>query len=396
MISLLPLSTSTWDEKEVNAACNVIKSHRTTCGKLVETFEQNFADFVGSKYCVMVNSGSSANLLAVEALKYHVKYNNAHLGSVLLPALSWGTSYFPWAQNNIELMIHDIDTNLLNLDVHTLETDKAITAAMPVHVLGNPVDMRVLMDKLNGAPMIEDCCEALGAKYDGRHVGTFGLAGTFSFFFSHHISTMEGGAIVTDDDSLYLILKSLRSHGWIRGIQPLQDLNFDPFMKQYTFIFPGYNLRPTEVQAAIGIEQLKKFKDFLKERRRNANFVNNLVVSTKYPKIKEKVKLQEELQYGYSSWFGFAFVVNVEHNILESRTIRDTLVNNLTNAGVECRPILAGNIMNQPVLNHMKFRTTDCIWVAETTEKCGFYIGNSHLNIRDKLEIALEIIERSL
>ncbi len=234
-------------------------------GAEVAAFEQEFAAFTGSQHAVMVNSGSSANLLMVAASTFRRRGRRLQRGDeVLVPAVSWATTYFPLSQHGLVLRFVDIDPQTLNFDLAALEA--AVTprtaAVMAVNLLGNPNDFAVLqaLARRHDLVLLEDNCESLGASFEGRQAGTFGLAGSFSFFFSHHMSTMEGGMVVTDDQELYELMLSLRAHGWTRNL-PTENLvtgrkSDDPFVESFRFVLPGYNLRPLEMEAAVGREQL--------------------------------------------------------------------------------------------------------------------------------------------
>ena len=259
-----PLAADTWDEAEYTAINRVIKSNRFTIGHEVEMFEKEFAEFFGSKYAVMVNSGSSANLIAISALILSDKYDLNPGDEVIVPAVSWATTYTVLHQCGLKLKFIDIDLDTFNLNLDILESaisddTKAIFA---VNLLGNPNDFDKLLDicESNDLVLIEDNCESMGATYKSKYTGTFGVCGTFSTFYSHHMATMEGGMILTDDEELNDIMKSIRSHGWTRNLG--ENSKFatkkDDFYELFNFIFPGYNVRPVEMEAAIGREQLKK------------------------------------------------------------------------------------------------------------------------------------------
>ncbi|HQU09922.1 MAG TPA: DegT/DnrJ/EryC1/StrS family aminotransferase, partial [Opitutales bacterium] len=218
------MATTSWGQEEYDAMQRVIASGVFTMGVNVQVFERDFANYIGSKHCVMVNSGSSANLLMVAALFYtkNPKLQLKRGNEVIVPAVSWSTTYYPLYQYGLKIKFVDIDLNTLNYDLEQLE--KAVTDStrmiMAVNLLGNPNDFDRINQIIAGRDilMIEDNCESLGAKFNGKHAGTFGVMGSFSSFFSHHISTMEGGLIVTDDEELYHILLSLRAHGWTRNL----------------------------------------------------------------------------------------------------------------------------------------------------------------------------------
>jgi CDP-4-dehydro-6-deoxyglucose reductase, E1 len=228
--------------------------------------------------------------------------------------------------------------------------------------------------------LIEDNCEALGGKFNNQHLGTFGLLGTYSTFFSHHISTIEGGMIVTNNEELYHYLLSIRSHGWTRDLpknSPIYKRHEDSFYESYNFILPGYNLRPTEIQGAIGIEQLKKLDDIIEQRRNNANyFINNI------NRI-QGLELQKEI--GDSSWFGFGITINNRANII------DLLANN----NIDTRPIVAGNFINNPVMSYYKdnFKIHGELLNAQYIHDNGFFIGNHSKDNRKEIDYFFEVIE---
>ncbi len=370
-----PLAQNTWGEAERRAAIAVIESGQTTMGAQVAAFEARFAAQFGAKYAVMVNSGSSANLLAVAAL-FFTQTRLARPGGVaIVPAVSWATTYYPLCQYGLKLRFVDIDPATLNFDLAALEQalDDQVSVVFAVNLLGNPNDYDAIGRLLAGRniTLIEDNCESMGARFGGRSAGTFGFIGTFSTFFSHHISTMEGGVCVTDDDEIHHILLSLRSHGWTRQL-PLpnrlaaSDSRGD-FHEAFRFILPGYNVRPLEISGAIGLEQLERLPGFISRRRRTA------------ARVKERfadlggVRLQSEI--GESSWFGFAMTLTEETNI-----VRDQVVERLTEAGVETRPVVSGNFARQPVMSHLLHETPGPLPGADAIHDRGFYIGNNPMD----------------
>jgi len=353
-------------------------------GAEVKKFEIQFAKFFGSKYAVMVNSGSSANLLAIAGLVYHPKKLLKPGDEVIVPAVSWGTTYYPVTQMGLKLRFVDIDAKTFNIDPDLVE--KAITrktrAIFAVNLLGNPCDMRRLKDicKRHKLLLIEDNCESMGAMFGKKMTGTFGICGTFSTFFSHHISTMEGGMVLTDDETLYHVFLSLRAHGWVREQPSHSHLAFkgDPFEKLFRFVLPGYNLRPLEMEGALGQEQLKKLPKILAYRRKNAK-----IFASRITKIKN-IRIQKETEN--SSWFGFAFVL--EGPLARRRT---ELIKLLTKAGIECRPIVAGNFLKNPVIKYLPHTKGSKIKAAEEIDKSGFFLGNHHYDIKRQMQKALEI-----
>ena len=256
-----PLATATWNQDEYAAMQRVIESGMFSMGKQVQLFEQRFAEYIGSRYCVMVNSGSSANLLMVAALFYtqNPSLKLERGDEVIVPAVSWSTTYYPLHQYGLKLRFVDVDLETLNYDLAQLEgaiTDKT-RAIMAVNLLGNPNDFNRIQQMISGKNivLIEDNCESMGAEFEGKKAGTMGVMGSFSSFFSHHISTMEGGMIVTDDEELFHILLSLRAHGWTRNLPKFNHVcgekSDDPFKESFRFVLPGYNVRPLELSGAI-------------------------------------------------------------------------------------------------------------------------------------------------
>ena len=272
-----PLACDTWDQREVNAIQEVIKGGRYTMGSHVKKFEQEFCDYFKCKDAVMVNSGSTANLLILALLK--LKYELG--GDIIVPAVSWSTTFYPLQQYGFKLNFVDIDRYTLNIDPDKVE--KAITkdtcAIFAVNLLGNSCDFVKLKDiaKRHNLILIEDNCESLGAintELD-RYTGTIGKLGSFSFFFSHHLQTMEVGMIACDDKKDADYLRSLRAHGWCRDLPDDNDIykkTGDKFKDSFTFVTPGYSVRPLEMSGAIGSVQLKKWPEMRKQRILNAEY----------------------------------------------------------------------------------------------------------------------------
>ena len=377
-----PLSYDSWDHQEKEAIFDVVKDGFFTMGKKVKRFEDQFSNYVGSKYSVMVNSGSSANLLMVASL-FYTKDNQIKLkrgDEVIVPAVSWSTSYSPLYQYGLKIKFVDIDLGTLNYDLKKLKTavsDKT-KIILAVNLLGNPnnfKEIKKIIDKKD-IVLIEDNCESLGAEFENKKAGTIGLLGTFSFFFSHHISTMEGGMIVTDNEELYHILLSLRAHGWTRDLPEdnlLAKKSKNNFNDSFKFVLPGYNLRPLEMSGAIGIIQLNKFKEFLKIRQDNASMF--LEIMKKY----DDIITQKEI--GTSSWFGFSLVIKPE-----SSRSRNDLVKTLNILGFECRPIVAGNFAKNAVVDYFDYETHDDLGNASWIDGNGLFIGNHHINMNEALK----------
>ena len=271
------LAASSWGQEELDAIQRVIESERFSMGPEVAAFEQAFADWHNLKYGVMVNSGSSANLISIAS--YFYKHDNPLKSGdeVIVPAISWSTTYYPLQQYGLKLKFVDVELDSFNIDCTKLE--EALTPQtkiiVAVSILGNPaaLDQIKRFAEEHGLYLMEDNCESLGAELPNNlKTGTFGDLNTFSFFFSHHIATMEGGMVLTDDEEFFHLLRSIRNHGWTRDVptpSKIYDKKDDDFFEAYRFILPGYNVRPIEMAGAIGREQLKKLPDFILERRKN-------------------------------------------------------------------------------------------------------------------------------
>ena len=370
-----PLATSSWGREEIDAMQRVIDSGMFTMGPSVQQFELDFARYVGSKYCVMVNSGSSANLLMVASL-FYTKDNVLKLNQgeeVIVPAVSWSTTYYPLYQYGLKIKFVDIDINTLNYDLEQLE--KAVTnrtrMIMAVNLLGNPNDF----DRINqiigtqSIVLIEDNCESLGAKFNGRFAGTFGVMGSYSTFFSHHISTMEGGLIVTDNEELYHILLSLRAHGWTRDLPKNNLVSGEKsdyqFEESFRFVLPGYNVRPLELEGAVGVEQVRRLPFFIRERRKNGDLFRSV--------LRDHPDILIQTEIGESSWFGFSMVIRPGSDLT-----RKELLKRLTELGFECRPIVSGNFAKNEVVKYFDSEVHSNLRNAEYIDRNSLFVGNHH------------------
>lgn len=373
------LHEPTFGAREIYEATKVMISKKITMSELVNKFENQFKNYVGTGYATMVNSGSSANLIAFSAL------TNPWIGKlkagdeVIVPAVSWSTTVFPVIQHGLVPVIVDVELDTMNIDPIQLEKaiGKKTKGVILVHTYGNPCRMDEIMRivKKYGLVLIEDCCEALGAKYGGVYTGKFGVIGTYSFYFSHHITTFEGGMCITDDRRIAEIINILRSHGWIRNLD-----NKMKYIRKYPHIHPnflfvnlGYNLRPTELQAAVGSIQLHKLKKFVEIRRENAAYWKH-----EFKKFEKYFITQSETEGAYSSWFGFPVIVK-ENSGIKVKELIEFLKRN----GIEARPIVAGNIALQPFIKMFKHRISGDLKNATKIMRYGFAFGN-HQGIDEK------------
>ncbi len=374
-----PLTCDSHGSEEKEAMKRVIESGLLTVpsGKIVHQFEEEFAKKVGAKYAVMVNSGSSANLIAIASLFYKKDRPLKRGDEIIVPAIGWSTSFAPLQQYGLKVKIVDVELNTLNINV--MNVLDAITpktrAILVVNILGNPANLRALRNICDhhGFDFIEDNCESLAATFQGKQCGTFGDMGTSSFFYSHHLSTGEGGMLVTESQELRDIARSLRDHGWTRSLPAdsviYQKKSGDRF-EAYRFILPGYNLRPQEVNGAAGLEQLKKLDAFIEQRRKNAKVFQKLFTGD------DRFIIQKE--NGKSSWFNFAVILNPKY-----KADREKVFNGLKEASIEHRIITGGNVVRHDMISHFDYEVVGGLQNADIAHDWGFFVGNFGKDLSD-------------
>ena len=368
----IPLAIPQFGSDEVIESVESLLSTWVTMGKKVRSFESQFKDYVGQKGALMVNSGSSANLLALSALSSPNFDNRIKPGDeVICPAVTWPTSVYPILNVGAKPVLVDVDLNTLNVSSETIED--AITprtkAIMAVHLMGNPCQtdkIKQIADKRE-INLIEDCCEAHGAKIGNKSVGSFGICSTFSFFLSHHITTIEGGMVLTNNDAVLDIATAQRAHGWIREMRNADEIakEFPDVDKRFLFYETGFNLRPTEIQGAFGIHQIKKLDEFVKIRRNIAKEWNKSL-----NEFKDYLILPEEIDGTTHSYF--AYPITVKENAPFSRKeITEFLESKL----IETRPIAGGNLTEQPSAKLYDHRVNGDLGCSKTIMKNSFFIG---------------------
>jgi len=374
-----PLASSTWDEKEINAINSVIAKDMYTMGESVKQFEEDFARFAGSKYCVMVNSGSSANLIAVAAMFYTKNPKLKRGDEVIVPAVSWSTTYFPLYQYGLKLKFVDVDLHTLNFDLDQLQNAVTDNTKMilAVNLLGNPNDFDAITKIIGDRDIIlmEDNCESMGAEYKNKQTGTFGLVGTYSTFFSHHMATMEGGLICTDDEELFHVMICLRAHGWTRHLpkeNKISNKSDNWFEESFRFLLPGYNVRPIEMSGAIGVEQLKKLPSFIEQRRKNAELFVSLFENHKDFYIQKNTD--------NSSWFGFSLIIKPESDLK-----REDVVKLLDENHIDCRPIVTGNFTKNEVLSYFDHEIFGDMKNAKYLDSHGLFVGNHQIDLTEEI-----------
>ena len=385
-----PLSSNSWGKEEALVFQRILEKGRFTMGESVKKFESSFADKIGIQNATMVSSGSMANLVGLSALFYK-KNNPLKRGDeVIVPAVSWATTYYPLQQYGLKLKFLDVELDTLNMDVSRLE--EALTSktrmVVAVSILGNPCALNILREfcDKHGLYLFEDNCESMGAILNGKPCGTFGDIATFSTFFSHHISTMEGGIIVTKDKEIYHLTKSLRAHGWTRDIPSgtsAYEKGDDDFHEAYRFILPGYNARPLELSGALGVEQLKKLDSLLDIRRQNARVFVDLFAGD------ERFIIQKE--NGSSSWFSFTIVLNPKISIKRSKVI-----NALRDAEIEFRMITGGCFLRHDVIRYFDYETVGDIVNANIIHDRGFFVGNHPMNLKPQIKKLKDVLDRAI
>ncbi len=383
------LSNSSWGEEEIEAMQRVIRGGRFTMGENVRQFESDFARKFGTKYAVMVSSGSTANLVATGAFFFKQDRPLIAGDEVIVPAISWATTYYPLHQYGLKLKFVDVELETLNMDVTRLE--QALTPrtrmVVAVNILGNPAALdkiRAFCDK-HGLYLFEDNCESMGASLGGKACGTFGDLNTFSTFFSHHISTMEGGVIATDNEELYHLVLCLRAHGWTRDLPPdtkIFQKKSDDFFEAYRFILPGYNARPLELSGAVGVEQLKKLDKMLEIRRSNAAQFTKL--------FKDDPRFIIQRENGQSSWFSFTVILNPALNIDRAKVLRE-----LKAADIQFRIITGGNFLRHDVIKHINHEVVGDVKNADLAHDHGFFVGNFPTDARDKIKHFHRVMDRA-
>jgi CDP-4-dehydro-6-deoxyglucose reductase, E1 len=379
-----PLIENPFSNNDINEGIKVLKSKQLTLSNKTINFEKDFSSKLKSRHSLMVNSGSSANLLALQCLINPYRKNRLKKGDeVIIPTLCWSTSLWPIIQSNLKPVF--IDINPLTLNIDEKEIEKKITkktkAILLVHVLGNSCNMEQLMKikKKHNLILIEDTCESLGTKYKDKFLGTFGEFSSFSFYSSHQISSGEGGMICCKDKTDYNIIKSLRSHGWSRGTSFENQIfkKNKKLDKRFIFFNSGYNLRPTEVSAAIGHNQFKRLNKFINIRSFNRKKIIDAISNN--PLLNNKIDFYYENKNVIPSWFGLSI-----KTLIKEKKYKYKIIKKLEKNGIETRPIISGNFADQPsakiykLTNKQKFPNTDAVY------NTSFFIGLPSKKINKK------------
>jgi CDP-4-dehydro-6-deoxyglucose reductase, E1 len=382
---MITLVKDTIDKKDIDKLIDWLKTYpRLTKGPLTLELEQKYSKWLGRKYSIFCNSGSSANLLMLYALKEGGYMEN---NKVVVPSVAWATDLAPVIQLGMEPILCDSNMDNLSVDLEHLEKifkEENPSTLLLVSVLGLSPDMENVVRLCNeyDVVLLEDSCESMGSEYKEKKLGTFGLMSSFSTFFGHHISTIEGGFVSTDDFKLYELLVSLRSHGWDRDLSKETQLELQKewkvseFDAMYTFYYSGFNLRSTDLQAFIGLGQVDKLDTWGEERAINFNVYQENIKNDYW-----KIKLQPD-----------SFISNFAYPVIHPN--RNKIVKELQNNDVEVRPMICGSMGTQPfyVKNYGKLELPN----VSIIDKYGFYVPNHPHLTDDEIIFICDIINKSL
>ncbi len=372
-----PLVDSSYDNQEIISCMATLLSGQLTMGAKVREFEASFARYCGAPYAVMVNSGSSANLLALSAITNPLRARRLVPGDkVAVPAVCWSTSLWPIIQMGLIPVLIDTDPNTLNLSIPSLKRalmQHQLKAVMMVHILGNSTNLNELLQLVaeHHLLLIEDTCESLGSRFAGQTLGSIGEFGTFSFYFSHHMTTIEGGMVLAKTEADYDLLKCLRAHGWSREQSNRVELerannHIDP---RFLFVNLGYNLRPMEIQAAFGLEQLKRLDAMNQHRRDNVTKIRAAFM--RHPAWRQQLLFPQATAQLDPCWFGFPFLIDPAIQLDYQQLTHDLL-----QRGVDTRPIVSGNMALQPAIKHFNVDLSMGPFVgAQTIHDRGLFFG---------------------
>ena len=390
-----PLIENPYRNKDINEAIKVLKTKKLTIGPKTDAFQKYFSKKLKTNFSIMVNSGSSANLLALQCLINPYRKKRLKPGDeILIPSLCWSTSLWPIVQSGLKPKFVDIDLKSLNINLSDLKKkiSKKTKAILIVHVLGNCTDMTELMRivKKFNLILIEDTCESLGTKYKNKYLGTYGDFSSFSFYSSHQISSGEGGMICCKNNEDHEIIKALRSHGWSRGLKSEKKIasNNKHLDSRFIFFNSGFNLRPTDVSASIGLNQFKDLEKFIKQRSINRERIFNFFNRSK--KISKNLTLINANKNVKASWFGIPIILSKKIN-------RKIFLKKIEKHGVETRPIISGNFLKQPSIKKYKLNRNLKLKNSDIINNHGFFIGLPTSSITNKkIKKLVDIFEKSI
>lgn len=397
----VPLASSGLRDVDIAAAISVLKSGNLTMGKQVSIFEAKMARYLQVNHFVMVNSGSSANLLMIEALLRPTK-SSPKLSpgdGILVPAIAWPTTIWPLIQLGLKPVFVDVSPLNIGIDLnHAQElvdqSNNTVKGIFPIHPLGfalSPSELLSFANK-NDLILINDVCESLGSWKEDKHAGTIGIASSYSFYFSHHITTMEGGGIATDSDELADDLRSMRSHGWSRDRHDVKDWtsSVSDNDSKFLFVSTGYNVRPMEIQAAIGSLQIEALDVFVDQRRNIVKRIKSYLQDT----CLEIIGLQgndSDNVLNQSSWM----LIPLHVKGINAKELKSKIVEELQKLGIETRPVLTGNFLSQPAIKRITYNklSPDIFKVAKNISDTSFLVGCHHDLSTEQIEYLCESLK---
>jgi len=373
-----PLLENAFTQDDILAAVDVILSRRVTMSEVTKIFEYEFAKYVGSKYALMTNSGSSANLLAAFTMTNPKKKYSLKSGDYFaIPAICWPTSLWPFVQSGLKPIFVDVNINNFSIDEAKLDKNllKKIKLIVDIHVLGNcsNIDLITKLAKKNNVVLFEDTCESLGSIYNSKYLGTFGDFGSYSFYYSHQITAGEGGMLICKNKEDYEIAYTLRAHGWDRGLKKNTERSFN-------FINSGFNLRPLDITAAIGLSQFKRLNKMMSVRKENRDLIINSIEN--HNNYKNQFIFFHENKNLKASWFGLPILLRPDLKNKKNKFLKYLNLNK-----IETRPIISGNFLNQPaakLYNYTSKNMKKYFPVSQDIEDRGFFIGLPTTKIHDK------------
>ena len=380
-----PLLQNGFSRSDIQKGIKVLRSGQVTMSKKTRNFEKMFAKKIGAKHAIMVNSGSSANLLAAFASCNPLRKNKFKPGEeVLIPAICWSTSLWPFVQAGLRPKFVDTNTDTLNIDINDLKQkiSAKTRVLVVVHVLGSCSDIISIRNicKKRKIILVEDTCESLGTTYKKKFLGSIGDFGTFSFYYSHQVTSGEGGMIVCHNDEDHDILKSLRSHGWARNLikQKYYEKKYSSLDNRFIFLNSGFNLRPTEIQASIAQNQFKRMEKIKKIKKKNYDLILNAIINNL--RWNNQFTFVRQTKYLNPNWFGLSILINKPYIKRKKKFLEY-----LTKVGIENRPIISGNFINQPSFKLYNFRSNKkSLLKSQEIEERGFFIGLGNKIINNK------------
>jgi CDP-4-dehydro-6-deoxyglucose reductase, E1 len=386
-----PLTQHEFDEKDLKNIIDLFTDQTLTMGANVRAFETEVSSYHARRYGVMFNSGSSANLVLIASLVLSGRLSRGD--KIVVPAVSWSTTFFPLVQYGLVPVFVDVDIDSWTMDPelcrHAIKDIPGIRAVFFVSLLGSFTNYKKIVDLCvdNSLILLVDNCEGFGSKFfDGREAALCGVESigmSLSFFYSHQLPAIEGGMVLTDDEELFHYMLSLRAHGWTRELPSSKYLDVDQneFTSLFRFVLPGYCLRPMEINAVLGRERLSRWKLVSEVRRDNHKKYLELFAGD--------TSISVQHAHDGQSAFGFGM-------LMPSAEKRETLIDLCKKAGIQCRPVVAGNFLNNPVCKRIDFEVYGDFYCADLVDDCGVFFGNTGKPLGDQLILLQSVLRECL